>query len=89
MSELLDRMRQEDKRAEQRQSEPKAEPKKAKTTKKDSKPQGKKKGKKEYYRINLALSQELGETIKAMADAEERSVNNYIERILKDHIERR
>ena len=87
MSELLDRMRQEDKRNEQRQTEAKAEPtpKKSKTAK-SVKPQGKKKGKKDYYRINLALSQELGESIKAMAEAEDRSVNNYIERILLDHI---
>lgn len=74
-------------------AEPKAEsePKKktkaqteAKATK--AKAEGKKKERKKYYRVNLALTEDLGEAIKAEAEKQNRSVNNYIETILQEHL---
>ena len=38
------------------------------------------------YRINLALTPDLGEELKARAEAEDRSVNKFIEIILKDYL---
>lgn len=71
--------------------EPKAESKpkkKAKTEAKatGAKAEGKKKERKKYYRVNLALTEDLGETIKAEAEKQNRSVNNYIETILQEHL---
>lgn len=72
-------------------AEPKAEskPKKKARTQTEPKAEGKKKGRKKYYRVNLALTEELGETIKAEAEKQNRSVNNYIETILQEHLSRK
>ena len=48
----------------------------------------KKKERKKYYRVNLALTETFGETIKAEAEKQNRSVNNYIETILQEYIDR-
>ena len=48
----------------------------------------KKKERKKYYRVNLALTETLGETIKAEAEKQNRSVNNYIETILQEYLSR-
>lgn len=76
--------------------EPKAEskPKKKAKTKTEAKAtgakaEGKKKERKKYYRVNLALTEDLGETIKAEAEKQNRSVNNYIETILQEHLNRK
>lgn len=53
-----------------------------------AKAEGKKKGRKKYYRVNLALTETLGETIKAEAEKQNRSVNNYIETILQEYLSR-
>ena len=44
---------------------------------------------KRSYRINLALRMDIGEEVKRMADAENRSVNNYIEQLILDHLKNR
>lgn len=61
-----------------KKSEAKATKAKAERAKKENK----------YFRVNLALHRELGERIKAEAEAENRSVNNYVETILKNHFNR-
>lgn len=40
------------------------------------------------YEIRLRLPMDLAEIIKELALYEERSINNYITRALKDHVER-
>lgn len=68
--------------------EPKAESKPKKKTKTEAEaPKARAEGKK-YYRINLALTEDLGEAIKAEADKQNRSVNNYIETILQEYLNR-
>ena len=51
------------------------------------KPKPKKKavGKRDY-RINLALTRELGEALKAEAESQGRSVNNLAENIIKEYL---
>lgn len=73
--------------------EPKAESKPKKKTKTEAeapkaRAEGKKRERKKYYRINLALTEDLGEAIKAEADKQNRSVNNYIETILQEYLNR-
>lgn len=43
---------------------------------------------KRTFRVNLALRQDIGEELRRRADAENRSVNNYIEQLLLDHFEK-
>jgi len=68
-----------------------SKPKKQKNTKAEAeapkaRAEGKKKERKKYYRINLALTEDLGQAIKAEADKQNRSVNNYIETILQEYL---
>jgi predicted HicB family RNase H-like nuclease len=45
------------------------------------------KGKRDY-RINLALTRELGEALKAEAESQGRSVNNFVENIIREYLNR-
>ena len=66
---------------------------KAQTKAESEKPKNERKRKSEEekrsYRINLALRMDIGEEVKRMADAENRSVNNYIEQLILDHLKNR
>lgn len=66
---------------------------KARTKAESEKPKNERKRKpeeeKRSYRINLALRMDIGEEVKKMADAENRSVNNYIEQLILDHLKNR
>lgn len=61
--------------------EPQSKPKKERKKKTEEEKRG--------YRINLALRKDIGEEVKRMADAENRSVNNYIEQLILDHLKNR
>lgn len=67
---------------QQTQSKPKTAAQKKQPPKTDKKP-------KRAYRINLALREDIGEAIKAEAEAQSRSVNNLIEMIITEYLERR
>lgn len=67
---------------------PKAESKPKKAATKKQTPKADKKPKR-AYRINLALREDIGEAIKAEAEAQSRSVNNLIEMIITEYLERR
>ena len=64
------------------ESKPKKAATKKQTPKADKKP-------KRACRVNLALREDIGEAIKAEAETQSRSVNNLIEMIITDYLERR
>ena len=70
------------------EKEPKAESKTKKAAQKKQTPKADKKPKR-ACRVNLALREDIGELIKAEAEKQNRSVNNLIEMIITDYLERR
>ena len=70
------------------EEKPKAEPKQKKASPKKPAPKPEKKPKR-ACRVNLALREDIGEAIKAEAERQNRSVNNLIEMILTEYLERR
>lgn len=74
--------------AEKPATKPKAESKPKKAAQKKQPPKTDKKPKR-TYRLNLALREDIGEAIKAEAEAQSRSTNNLIEMILTEYLERR